>query len=510
MQLQQGMHLQQAQRLVMTQELRQAIAILQMSALELSSAVEKELLENPLLERADGTSPAGADEGAAPGNEKDTPADTAAGAAEADLFPSADNPLVPAGKEAQPGDREAPDWDEYFDEDAFLRREGQPRRWGDESEWSASYENLVAWEPSLADHLTFQLHMATSDPDWRRVGEYFVGSIDEAGYLRCTIDEAARAANVSREKAGGVLALLQGFDPAGVGARDLAECLWLQLVRRGEADPRVQRVLREFLPLVAEGKIGRLAALLKLDKAEAQRIVELIRSCDPRPGLHYGSGGTARFIAPDVVVEKVGDEYVVLVEEATAPRLTLNSFYRNLLRRGKAGGTEGDAERPELAEAEHYLRDRLNGAVWFIRSIEQRRRTIHKVATCIVNRQRSFLERGIQYLRPLTLREVAAEVGVHESTVSRATANKYVQTPQGVFAFKFFFTGSVGADEGSRSAASVKATIGEMIRNEDPARPASDQEIAGQLAGMGVRLSRRTVAKYREEMGIPPSPRRKR
>lgn len=512
MQLQQGMHLQQAQRLVMTQELRQAIAILQMSALELSKAIEKELLENPLLERLDGPSSSDVDDesrNAWDESRADDGDDGVVPPAEEGLAAGGQDLTAPAGGEAEPGSGEMLDWDEYFDSDALLRREGRTRRGGDSEEWPPSYENAVAWEPSLSDHLTFQLHVATSDPAWRRVGAYYIGSIDDGGYLQCTTEEAARATGVSLEIAERVLTLLQSFDPAGVGARNLAECIWLQLLRRGEADERIGRVLREFLPLVAEGKISRLAALLKVDKDEARRIVDRIRSCDPRPGLNYGSGRATRYIVPDVVVEKVGEEYVVLVQEATAPRLTINRYYRDLLRRGKTDASEGPG-RAELAEAEHYLRDRLNGALWFIRSIEQRRRTIHKVATCIVNRQRAFLDKGIKYLRPLTLREVAAEVGIHESTVSRATANKYVQTPQGIFEFKFFFTGAVEAQGGSRSAASVKATIAELIRKEDPAHPRSDQEIAARLAREGIQLSRRTVAKYREEMGIPPSARRKR
>lgn len=504
-QLQQGLHLQQTQRLVMTQELKQAIAILQMSALELAGAVEKELLENPLLDRADDA------ERAAAGAAADGPP--------ADVI-RADVPVAQSANF---------DWDEYFAGDAFLRRQAWSGRTAEGGEWPFSYESTVAWEPSLADHLTFQLDMATSDPGWRRAGAYFIGSIDDDGYLHCTVEEAAQAANVDPRVANKVLLLLQSFEPAGVSTHNLAECLWVQLVRRGEADALAGRVLREFLPLVAEGKIGRLAALLKVDKAEAQAVVDRIRSCEPRPGRNFGAGRSARYIIPDVVVEKVGDDFVILVEEASAPRLTINSYYQDLLRRGKAlsaaegartgaesraaqtpGPVEEGSHHSELREAEHYLKDKLNAAVWFIRSIEQRRRTIHKVATCIVEHQRAFLEKGIKYLRPLTLREVAAEVGVHESTVSRATANKYVQTPQGVFEFKFFFTSGVETVDGDRAAGSVQATMAELIRNEDPSCPASDQEIAACLAKQGIHLSRRTVAKYRDKMGIPPSPRRKR
>lgn len=452
------LRLEQTQKLIMTPELRQAIAVLQLSSMELAEMVDRELLENPVLEVDEEE-----EEEAAPAA---TPMDDAL-----DRYFA---------------------WDEYFNDGTDL---GYSK--GGEREEQRSYDFFLTNCVTLQEHLLFQLHLAVLDKAQRALGEYIIGCIDDNGYLTVAVADIARQWEIPAARVEEVLAVIQTFDPAGVGARNLAECLLLQIQGRREIHPLVTPIIRHFLGALAEGKIQKIADALKTSPHAVQEAADIIRRLNPKPGREFGGDNGTRYIVPDAVIERVDDRYVVVVNESSLPRLSINTFYRRVAR-------EGDEQ------VKKYIEGRLNAAVWLIKSIEQRRCTLYKVISAIAELQRDFLDKGPQFLRPLTLKHVADVVGVHESTVSRATHNKYVQTPQGVFPLRMFFSSAVCASEGAMSATSIKQMLKTMIEGEEQRCPLSDRDIAAVFAARGIKLSRRTVAKYREEMGIPSSCRRRR
>lgn len=446
--------LEQNQKLVMTQELRQAITILQLSNQELLDYVEEELKENPVLELR-----------------------------EEEVRP-----------EAPPVDK---DWAAYLDEGgesgyaagAFSREE------------APAWENFISRETTLAEHLANEWRLAARTQEEKRIGFFIIGNLDEHGYLRCSVAEIARALGVPRFQVLRVLRGIQRLDPPGVGARSLEECLLLQARALGRLTAPVRRVIQFYLRDLAEGRLSRVAADLGLSLSELQSIRDFIRTLDPKPGRKYASGEDVQYVVPDVSVEKVEGEYVILINDAAAGRLTVNSFYRRMLE----SPTECDAN------TRRYLEHKLNSALWLIRSIEQRRLTLYRIVEVLLKRQRDFFDFGVRYLKPLTLRQVAEEIGVHESTVSRATANKYIQTSHGVFPLRFFFGSGVENHYGTGAAAeSVKRILADLVAQEDPRHPLSDQKLAELLAARGINVSRRTVAKYRQEANIPSSASRRR
>ena len=460
MRLTHDVFLEQQQKLLMTPELRQAIAILQMSTLELSEYVQRELEENPFLE------------------EREEPAET--GERDND---SSDNTKME-------------EWVEYFhDRDIGY----SPREKKDEEK---SFENFLTRRPSLYEHLEFQLHIASKKEDDLAIGNYLIGSIDNNGYLCVDLDEVAIKLNVPREKVDEALELIQSFHPHGVGARDLAECLLLQLRHYGKESQLAWDIINNHLGDLGRGKLNKIAQVLAVPVQEVQDIGDLIRTLDPRPGLQYSNSDEIKYILPDVFVEKVEGEYIVIVNDFNFPRLIINQVYESILRQPNAF--------PQ--DARKYLEDKMGSAIWIIRSIEQRRMTLYKVARCIVDIQSDFLDRGVEYLKPLNLKQVADIVEVHESTVSRATTNKYIQTPQGLFELKYFFSTGVESFHGSQkiSSKSIKYMLEEIVAAEDPTKPLSDDAIAKMLNKKGIRISRRTVAKYRQELGILSTMARKR
>lgn len=443
--------LEQQQRLLVTPELRQALTVLQLPLMELEEYVAREALDNPMLEFRE------------------------------------DSEALTAIDEAP-----EPEWLEYFQDASDL---GYLRRAEDERRPAA---DLLARAPTLAEHLTVQLLLSSADGEIRRACAFLIDSLDDNGYLAISIGDAVAALHMSEAQIIRALSLLQSFDPPGVGARSLAECLLLQLDARGISNPCVREIVRAHLPDLAAGRLSRIAVAVGVDVAEIRSAADIIRSLDPKPGRSFSTGDDPRFIRPDAVIERVGDEFVVIVNDTVSPRLRISSYYRALLRRG------GDAE------AERYLQAKLRSAVWLLRSLEQRRLTLYRIVEAIARFQRPFLAFGVRSLRALTLREIAQSVGVHESTVSRAVAHKYVQTPQGCYALRFFFGSGVGRTAGdSHSAASVKQMIRDLIATEDPRQPLSDDQLTRMLVGMGIPISRRTVAKYRNEAGIESSHKRK-
>ncbi len=438
----------------MTPELRQAIAVLQLPVSELEEFIQNELLENPCLE--------------AEPKEESEPVQA---------------PLSEARRLL-----------EYLGGD--YSGYGNVTRSGEEEPSFESYTTSVI---TLHDHLRAQLYLSGLDDDGRRIGEFLIGSLDDNGFLTLTIDDAALHAGWPPQRLEQMLQVIQGFDPVGVGARSLCECLLLQWETIDDGNPHVCTLIRDFLDDLGEGRGLRVADRLGITPLELQEAVDLIRLLDPKPGRRFGRPNETRYVVPDVVVERVGNEYVVMVNEGPVPKLAISGQYRRML----AGPIEADARK--------YVEDKIHSALWMIKAIEQRRMTLLKVMESILTFQRDFFDSGIRHLRPLTLRDVGDVVGVHESTVSRATSGKYVQTPRGTFDLKFFFSSGVDGASGSGVAQeSVKQLIADLIGQEDSTEPLSDQVLTERLTQQGMQISRRTVAKYREEMGVPSSTRRRR
>lgn len=454
MRLDLGLQLQQTQRLILTPELRQAIAILQQPVTELATFLEEQLLENPCLEVE------------AKEEAEQPPAPRLDLAA---LVRHLGNGGDTNGSSGVPEDEEHP-------EDRFH----QPA-------------------PTLHEHLLAQLSLSSLRGTERGVVEYLIGSLDESGYLRQPLAEVAEQFRIPLSQAESLLAFLQSFDPPGVGARDLKECLLLQWALVTNANPLVELLIEHHLDDLAEGRLPRIARERSVTPAEVQEAADLIRTLDPKPGRLFGRANETRYVVPDVTVERVEREFVITVNESPLPRLRVNRQYRQLL--------EGSDEQP----AKRWVEERISAAIALLRAVEQRRQTVYKVTEAIIDFQREFFLRGPRHLKPLTLRDVADRVGVHESTVSRATAGKWLQTPHGTLEFKYFFTSGVAAAGGEGIAAdAVKRLIAELIAKEESASPLSDQAIMERLGAQGVELARRTVAKYREELGIPSSSKRKR
>lgn len=467
-----GLNMEQTQKLMMTPELRQAITVLQMSSIELTCYVEEQVLENPMLETRehDGERVEEVEAG-----ERETVSE------------------VEGKKEFDP------DWVEYFQDSSDLGL--YPNRGQREIADQPSYEHFVSQAPTLVDHLTFQLSLSRANKSVKQVVQYLIGNVDARGYLGISLEEAEEQLGAGMDRLEEALKVLQSFDPPGVGARDLQECLNIQLDLLGEDNPIVRQLIIDYLPDLAGGRLAKIAAKLNVSPHEIQNAADILKKLEPKPGRNFSHDNETRYIVPDVVLEKVEGQYIILVNDVAIPRLAINNTYRTVLAKGSTADQE----------TKRFVEDKLNSAAWLIRSIEQRRLTLYKVASCLVELQRDFLDRGVKYLKPLNLKKVADLVGVHESTVSRATSNKYIQTPQGVFEMKYFFSTGLSATSGTQvSAESLKKTLQEIIQEEDPANPLSDQKIADLFGSRGVTISRRTVTKYRDELGIPSTNRRKR
>jgi RNA polymerase sigma-54 factor len=471
--------LRQSQRVVMTPLLQQAIQLLQLSTLELQEVVQKELLENPLLEEVAQETAEGPEAAAAT---PDAPAPT---------------PVEPAPVEPSPTSERQTD-DLPFDLTAVMFDDNSDERSlvAQEEREELPFENIVRSVSSLTDHLDEQLRFTVEDPLVRRIGNEIIGNLDEDGYLRAELSEIAERCETTVDQVEKVLLLVQAFDPPGVAARSIQECLLIQLKVDPNPDPVSVEIVEEHFDELSRRRYPDIARALKLPLDRVMESVEEIMGLEPKPGRRFG-GADSRYIVPDVVVHKMGSEYVVVLNEDGIPRLRVNALYRSLLR------NSGD-------EARAYVEQKLRSAVWLIKSVDQRQRTLRKVTQSIVKFQRDFLDKGLPCLRPLSLRDVGEDIGMHESTISRVTTNKYVETPQGLFELKFFFHSGIASGDGEMvSSVSVKKMIQDLVANEDPAKPLSDQEVAQILKGRGLTIARRTVAKYREELGILPSHQRR-
>lgn len=462
MKLSHDIYLEQQQKLLMTPELRQAIAMLQMSTLELGEYVQNELENNPFLE------------------EKDQD--------ETDDMERVEQP------DNNENDNKTEEWLEYYnDRDIGLTVADVEDK---------SFDSFISKSPSLYDHLQFQLRMTICNKEDLVIGDYIIGSIDGNGYLTVELNELAQATGSDLERVQHMLTIIQSFHPHGVGARDLAECLLIQLEHYGKEDPIATAIIEEHLNDLGKGRINKIAQQLGVGVQQVQDACDFIRSLDPKPGLQYSSGDDIKYISADIIVEKIDGEYVVIINDAGYPHLVINRLYEKMMRRPESFSTE----------ARKYMEEKMGSAMWLIKSIEQRRMTLYKVARCIVDIQREFLDKGIKYIKPLNLKQVADMVNVHESTVSRATSNKYIQTPQGLFELKFFFGSGVSSYSNCDkvSSKSIKKQIQELIEKEDSHNPLSDQQLVEIIKQQGTVISRRTVAKYRQELGIQSTVARKR
>jgi RNA polymerase sigma-54 factor len=491
----QRLEMRQGQSLVMTPQLQQAIKLLQLSNVELAEYCESELEKNPLLERDDAAAAiigeSDAPQAATIGERADEALSRDDFSKTADMDEAARDNMYDAG-EARTKVAEGPQTSSLTDWTTVKS--------GNAYEGEDSLESSVTAEASLKDHLESQLSIAALLPEDRMILLALIDAVDEAGYLRADLVETANRLGCELEDVQAVLGVLQGFDPVGVGARDLAECLALQLKAKDRLDPAMDALLTR-LDLVARRDMSQLTALCGVDAEDIADMISEIRQLNPKPGLAFGSEPVTP-VVPDVFVKEGPDgSWLVELNSDTLPRLLVNNQYY-----GTVSRTARDKD------SKNYLADCLNNANWLVKSLDQRARTILKVAGEIVRHQDAFLTHGVRHLRPLNLRIIADAISMHESTVSRVTSNKYIATPRGLFELKYFFTASIQAMNGaeSHSAEAVRDRIREMIENEEPREILSDDRIVSLLTADGVNIARRTVAKYREALRIPSSVERRR
>ncbi len=471
-----------SQSLVMTPQLQLAIRLLQMSRLDLIETVKDEMEQNPVLE--DSVTP---EEG---------------GQSEAESEPE------PESKNAQ-----ELEWQNYLAEGGDYGGGGVNFNSRNNDDYDV-FRNIAAVDDGLQEYLLWQLKMQDISAEDKVLAEFIIGNIDDDGYLRVLdrdgLDDAAYEEAVVEEisRCGGrpcgsveeTLRLIHGFDPPGSGARTARECLLIQARLLPERNMVAEEIIKHHLKDFAARNIKVIARSLTITEDEVRSAARLITSAlNPTPGSGFG-GAVARHIVPDVYIRKVGDEYIITLNDDGMPKLKISNYYRTML--SGEGGVKG--------QDKSYLQERVRSAMWLIKSLHQRQRTIYRVVECIVDFQRDFLDKGLEFLRPLVLKDVAAILGVHESTVSRVTSNKYVDTPRGLFELKYFFSSSIpGLDGGDVTSEYIKMKIRGIIEGEDAAKPLSDQDIARELARSGIKAARRTVAKYREALGFPSSSRRK-
>ncbi len=443
--------IEQTQKMSMTPELIQAIQILQMNQQELDAYVENELLENPVLEI----------EKAEESNEVDLQAVVLQTTADEWRYSQWETPV--------------------------------------DDEEEITFEQFVSEESTLEDFLLSQLHLSGLNNQKMEIGRYIIETIDDNGYLTASVDEIAKACRTKPEKVEATLNYIQTFDPPGVAARNLQECMLIQLAAKGLLTEEIEYLIIHLLDDLADHRYGQIGKKLGMTVKQVQRIADLLKTLEPKPGRAFSSGESTRYVLPDVMVEHMDGEYVAVSNDSSVPHLMISSYYHHL-------NSEYKDE-----ELQQYLTERMNAALWLMKSIEQRKQTIHNVANAIIRYQQAFFEKGEQHLKPLTLRQIAEEVGVHESTVSRTINGKYLQSSRGTFELKYFFASGVDGDDGHGvSSNSVKAIIRELIASENPQKPYSDQDMCAYLASRGIAVSRRTVAKYRESMHILSSSKRRR
>ena len=483
--MRQSLQLRLGQQLTMTPQLQQAIRLLQLSSLELQGEVQTILDSNLMLERAD--------------EPQDLPVQPETLAAQAAAESSAETE-VDATTDHLPDELPVDSaWEDIYESSDGATSYSR----GEDEEWDP-YERYAGAGESLHEHLYWQMRLTRFDDRELLIATAIIDAIDESGYLRQSLEEICQGLRdecvATPAEAEAVLKQVQHFDPQGVGARNPAECLLLQLEALPEDTPwlaEARCLVERYLELLADRDFGGLMRRLKVSREELQRIISLIQSLDPHPGARL-SNDAPQYVIPDVLVYRHKNTWRVELNAESSPKLRINARYAALAR--QAGQSDDKA----------YLRNHLQEARWFLKSLQNRNETLLKVATCIVERQREFLERGDEYMRPLILRDIAETLNMHESTISRVTTQKYLHTPRGIYELKYFFSSHVGTSDGGEcSSTAIRAMIRKLIQAENPGKPLSDNKIAELLGAEGIQVARRTVAKYREAMSIPPSSDRK-
>jgi RNA polymerase sigma-54 factor len=483
--LKQQLHQKQVQKLILAPALQQAIKLLPLTNLELIEIIDAELSQNPMLEVEEETAEKKT-ESEEEGAEKE---DTEKGIEVKKEIEEDAIDESTAGDEDQ--EIEAY-FQQYFDE-GFRSLSYEKRE-------SIALENIVSKGQSLWDHLNWQANLTFSDEKDKAIAQYIIGNINEDGYLTTSFEEIARVMDTSEEKVIQVQIKIKKFDPVGVGSLSVREALLTQMEYFEIQDDIAHKIISENIHLLEKSDFSQIAKIMGISLDDVKPHIDVIKALDPTPGRKYSQEKTT-YVVPDIIVTKEGDDLKINLNDEGLPRLRVNNFYKKLL-------AQASKENPE---AYRYLKDKMKKAFWFLRSLDQRDQTIFKVARYIVDKQKDFLEKGMEYIKPLTLIELAQEIGVHESTVGRVVANKYIMTPRGVFSLKYFFHKSLSGDFGEEiSSLRVKERIKKLVQNEDRKNPLSDIEIEDILARENFRIARRTVAKYRKQLKIPPSHLRKR
>jgi RNA polymerase sigma-54 factor len=459
-----------SQQLVMTPQLQQAIKLLQLSRMEMENLINTELVDNPMLEES----------------------------VESESTTQSINQVENTNNKVDENPQASEDfnWESYLEN--FKSTPNLPVYRGGDDELPG-YENTLTAPPNLTDHLFWQLNLSDLDEKQKKIGEVIIGNINEDGYLQSSLEEISQQNSYDMQEVEAVLYRIQEFDPVGVAARDLKECLLVQIYDEDYADDVLELIVENHLSDLEKKNYGNIAKTLGITIDDVIRRVKIIEELEPKPGRAFG-GSPAHYIIPDIYVMKRGEEYVVMLNEDGLPKLKISPFYKKLFEDTQAS----------QQNTKEYVQGKLRSAVWLIRSIHQRQRTIYKVTESIVRQQIDFFDKGIAYLKPMVLRDVANDIGMHESTISRVTTNKYVHTPRGIFELKFFFNSGISRVHGGDVASeSVKEKVKAIISVETPSHPYSDQKIVELLLKENINIARRTVAKYREMLGILPSSKRK-
>ncbi len=467
------LELKVAQKQILTPGLVQMVSLLQLNKLELKEMIQQELMQNPMLEEVTEDGPPREEDVAAEAEER---SETESSVDEiADPFSEFDVHAL---------------FEEYADATERNQEEEPAER--------PTFENFLSRPSTLVDHLDWQLGLSLAEEPIKEAARSIIGNLNEDGYLTATLEEIAATGGHELSQVEQALKVVQEFDPLGVAARDVRECLLLQLLTLAPENSLAQQIVRDYLPEVQNRQYREIARLLNRPLPAVLAAIEVIKRLDPRPGQRYNQV-QPRLIEPDVAFVKVGEGYQIIMNEDDVPQLRLSSIYRRLLDR-----------RAATKEVRHYVRERFTAAMQLLKNIEQRKHTIRQVCEIVVARQRDFLDRGPDALKPLMIKDVAEEVGVHPSTVSRAVANKYALTPQGVCPLRFFFSEAVSGPQGAdTSLLALKRRVRKMIEEEDSAHPLTDEQIAKRLSEEGIQVTRRTVAKYREDMRIPSTHQRR-
>lgn len=475
-QFKQTLNTSQVQTIKITPQLQQAIKLLQMSRLELETTVRKEMEENPALEEALESSTEDLKEGEL----RDTK--------ESD---------IEAHDDPRKADQDEFDWEKYV-ESASATDQTVTKYHKEEAR---NYENVISSTKTLSDHLNWQLGLSGfSDEELHIVGK-LLEYVEDDGYIKTPLDKISVEENIALKDLEENLVLVHEFDPPGVGARNLEECLLIQAKHLEEDTKDVVELIQNHLKDLEKRDYETIAKSMNLSVKYIEELCKVVFDMDPKPGNAFSSSSDVQYVTPDVFVTKVNGEYMINLNDEGVPRLKISNFYRQAIRKGSL----------EKAEAKNYIKEKLTSAKFLIKSIEQRQKTISRVSTSIVRHQMDFFEKGKDHIKPMILRDIANDVGLHESTVSRVTSNKYMHTPRGVFELKYFFNSGVSSESGEFVASnSVKSQIKNIINNENPKKPYSDIKLMEMLQAKGINIARRTVAKYRESLGISTSRDRKR